>query len=348
MIVPLNQQHKSVAVWLFIVAGMVWLMALIGAVTRLTESGLSMVEWRPVVGVPPPLTQAEWERVFALYRDTPEFHAFNSKMELPGFKTIFFWEWLHRTWGHLVALSFAAPFLWFWLRRRLPDGLAWKLCGLFALGALQAAAGWLMVLSGLVDSPHVSHYRLALHLGLAAAIFALLAATGWRLLDPGVHPRQRTAARRLRWHVRLAFVAAGLTMLWGALVAGLDAGLAYNTFPDMEGHWLPPEIAALSPWWINPVENPAAVQWIHRCLAMLTVLILLALSWRVWRADLLGFAPPLAAALAVATAGQAALGVATLLSKVAIPLAAAHQGGAFIVLGALTLLACALRPIQSP
>lgn len=317
---------------------MVWAAALIGAATRLTESGLSMVEWRPVVGLLPPLTVEEWERVFALYRDTPEFRAFNSAMDLSGFKTIFYWEWLHRTWGHLVAVSFAAPYLWFLVRRRLPPGAAWTLPGLFVLGALQGAAGWFMVSSGLVDRPHVSHYRLALHLGLAAAIFALLLAAAWRLTDATPHSGQAAAARRLLPHARIAAALIGLTMIWGAFVAGLDAGLAYNTFPDMAGAWIPPEIDVLSPWPLNLTENTAAVQFIHRWLAAATVLTLIALCLRVRRAEFMGYAPALAVAVAVAVVGQFCLGVAVLLHGVPVAPATAHQGGAFAVLGLTVLL----------
>lgn len=343
MIVPLKQQHKEIAVWLFSVAGAVLVMALIGAVTRLTGSGLSIAEWRPVVGVLPPLSHDEWERLFALYRQTPEFRVYNNHLDISGFKTIFFWEWLHRTWGHVVALAFALPALYFNLRRRLPAGSGWRLAGLFALGAAQGGVGWFMVLSGLADRPDVSHYRLALHLGMAELIFALLLGTGWRLLDPGPHPRQRAAAARLAPHAGAALALVGLTILWGAFVAGLDAGLAYNTFPDMAGRWLPPEIANLSPLWLNAFENTAGVQFIHRWLAVATVAAVLALCWRVRRADLLGPAHALAAVLALAITAQAALGIATLLSRVNLHLATAHQGGAFVTLGILSLLVLSLR-----
>lgn len=344
MIVPLKKQYRDVAIWLLGVAAMVLAMALIGAITRLTGSGLSMAEWRPVVGVLPPLSQDEWDRVFALYRQTPEFRVYNSHIDLSGFKTIFFWEWLHRLWGHLVALSFALPALWFAFRRRLPAGWGMRMAGLFALGAAQGGVGWFMVLSGLADRPDVSHYRLALHLGLAALIFALLLASAWRLLDPGPHPRQRAAAAGLAPHARIAFGLTAAVMVWGAFVAGLDAGLAYNTFPDMAGRWLPPEIANLTPLWLNAFENTAAVQFIHRWLALAAALVILALCWRVRRRDLLGPAHALAAALALAVAAQVGLGIATLLSGVALPLAAAHQGGAFVTLGVLTLLTLSLRP----
>lgn len=348
MLIPFKQRNRQIAVWLVCVAVLVWLMAMIGAVTRLTESGLSMVEWRPVVGVLPPLSEAEWNRVFELYRQTPEFRVYNNHMDLSGFKTIFFWEWLHRLWGHLIALSFALPFLWFAARRAIPAGLTPRLLGLFALGGLQGGAGWFMVLSGLADRPEVSHYRLALHLLLAALIFALLLTTAWRLVDPGLHPQQIKPAARLRPHAVAALGLTALTMVWGAFVAGLDAGLAYNTFPDMAGHWIPPEIANLSPWWLNGLENTAGVQFIHRWLAPLTAVVVPALCFRVWRGDFLGPARALAAALAVTVTAQVGLGIATLLSGVHIVPAAAHQGGAFLTLGLLALLTTALSPKPQP
>lgn len=326
--------RQHIAGWLCGVAAMVWAMALIGAVTRLTGSGLSIAEWRPVIGVSPPLSDAEWDRLFALYRQTAEFRVFNNGMDISGFKTIFFWEWLHRLWGHLVALSFALPFLWFLRAGVLPARLAWRLGGLLLLGALQGGVGWFMVLSGLADRPEVSHYRLALHLGLAALIFALLLATA-RRLPGGDGP---AASDGLRAHGGLALGLVGLTMLWGALVAGLDAGLAYNTFPQMAGQWIPAEIANLSPWWLNGLENTAGVQFIHRLLALTTLAVLLGLSLRARR-----IAPRLAVALAAAALFQVGLGVATLLSVVWTPLAAAHQGGAFIVLGLLVWLTASFR-----
>lgn len=332
--------HKNIAGWLCGVAAMVWAMALIGAITRLTGSGLSIAEWRPVVGVLPPLSDGEWDRLFDLYRQTAEFRLINSGMDISGFKTIFFWEWLHRLWGHLVALSFALPFFWFLRAGVLPAALAGRLGGLLLLGALQGGVGWFMVLSGLADRPEVSHYRLALHLGLAALIFALLLATARGLLPNRNGPAVPVS---LRVHAGLALGLAGLTMLWGALVAGLDAGLAYNTFPDMAGQWIPAEIANLSPWWLNGLENTAGVQFLHRLLALTTLAVLLGLSLRARRV-----APRLAAALTVAALLQVGLGIATLLSVVWTPLAAAHQGGAFIVLGLLVWLKESFRNQNHP
>lgn len=326
-------------------AALVFAMAVIGAITRLTESGLSMVEWKPLIGVLPPLSDAEWMRVFDLYRDTPEYRVFNRGMDLDGFKVIFFWEWLHRLWGHLIGAAFLLPFLWFLARGRIPRGMTPALVGLFLLGALQGAIGWFMVMSGLVDRPEVSHYRLALHLSTAILIFALLIRTALRLLDPLPLAGWRPDSAGLRRHSGWALALVSLTVVWGAFVAGTDAGFAYNTFPTMEGRWIPPEMGTLSPWWLNPFENTAAIQFVHRWLAIATALVVLALWLRIRAARLPGHAPRIASLLALAIVLQVGLGIATLLSVVWTPLAAAHQAGALLVVAALVTLRHALRPV---
>lgn len=338
---------NAIALWLLACAGMVFAMAVIGAITRLTESGLSMVEWKPLIGVLPPLSEAEWRRVFDLYRDTPEYRVFNRGMGLEAFRHIFFWEWLHRLWGHLIGAVFLLPFLWFWARGRISRDLMPKLVGLFLLGGLQGVIGWFMVMSGLVDRPEVSHYRLALHLGVAVVIFAALLRVALGQLDPAPLPGWRADAAGLRRHAGRALALVGVTMVWGAFVAGLDAGLAYNTFPTMEGRWFPPEATTLTPWWINAVENTAAVQFIHRWLAIATALVVLALVGRVHVARLPGNAGRVASLLGTAVLVQVGLGIATLLTVVWIPLAALHQAGALTVVGLLVWLRHGLRPPAS-
>lgn len=337
---------RPIAMWLLVCAGMVFAMAVIGAVTRLTESGLSMVEWKPLIGILPPLSEAEWNRVFDLYRQTPEFRVYNAWMDLEGFKQIFFWEWFHRLWGQLIGFVFLIPFLWFLARRRVPWELAPRLAALFLLGGLQGGIGWFMVLSGLVDQPHVSHYRLALHLVMAILIYGALLQVALGILEPAPAAGRRPDAAPLRRHARWALGLTATTIVWGAFVAGIRAGYAYNTFPLMAGHWVPPEVWNLSPWWINAFENTAAVQFLHRVLALGTGAVVLALAWRTWRADLPGRAGRAAGLLAVMIAVQIALGIATLLSVVAIPLAAAHQGGALVVVGLLVWLLHELKPVR--
>lgn len=312
--------------WLILCAVMVFLMAVIGAVTRLTESGLSITYWKPVAGALPPLSHDAWLDEFATYQQSPEFLKKNSGMTLDEFKNIFFWEWLHRQWGRLIGLFFAAPLLVFWLTRRVADGYGPKFLGLLALGGLQGAVGWWMVKSGLVDNPAVSHYRLAAHLGLAVFIYALLIWMSLTLLrrDGTLVMRPVVTTNCLRRHGRwaLAFIAA--TIIWGAFTAGLDAGLIYNEWPLMGGRFVPSDFFNLSPAWLNVLENHAAVQFTHRWLAFAAFLLVLGFAWRVK-------SPILATCVVV----QLCLGILTLLSGVSLPLAAMHQGGALLTLAAL-------------
>lgn len=336
---------RPVALWLLACCAMVFAMAVIGAITRLTESGLSMVEWKPLVGILPPLSDGEWNRVFDLYRQTPEYRIYNAWMDLEGFKQIFFWEWFHRLWGQLIGFAFLAGFLWFLALGAVPRATRPQLWGLFALGGLQGVIGWFMVMSGLVDRPDVSHYRLALHLCMAILIYALMLKVALGLLDPAPLSGWRGGTGPLRRHTRTALGFAAVTIVWGAFVAGLDAGHAYNTFPTMAGAWIPPEIATLVPWWLNPFENTAAVQFIHRWLAIATALVVLALAWRVRAAALPGRAGRVAGLLALMVLVQVGLGIATLLTVVWIPVAAAHQAGALLVVTLLVWLLHELQPI---
>jgi cytochrome c oxidase assembly protein subunit 15 len=317
-----DADRRAVAAWLFLCAAMVFAMVVVGGVTRLTHSGLSIVEWQPLAGALPPLSHAEWEALFAKYRQTPEFRLVNFDMDLEGFKSIFWWEYAHRLLGRLIGGVFLLPLLWFLARGMLERRLAWLLGGVFLLGALQGALGWYMVASGLVDDPRVSHFRLTAHLGMALVIFA---AQLWLALDL-LSDRERSPARLAGAIAALVFVMA----LSGGFVAGLRAGKAYNTFPLMNGHWVPPEILMLEPWWRNFLYNMATVQFVHRAFFWLLA-VLVPLAW--WRAR----ATPAAAAanvLLAAFALQAALGIATLLAGVPVALGAAHQGGAVLLLGA--------------
>lgn len=324
----LFEANKRLLIWLGLCAAAVFLMALIGAVTRLTESGLSMVEWKPLIGVLPPLSAAEWARVFGLYQQSPEYRILNAGMPLADFKHIFFWEWLHRTWGHVIGALFLLPFLWFFFTRQIPRTLLPRLVMLFALGGLQGFIGWYMVASGLVDRPSVSHYRLALHLGTAFLIYAL---TIWLIFKLRVS-RLADAPPRLRCLGWMLLPLPIVTMVWGAFVAGLDAGYVYNTFPLMEGHLLPPEALSLDPLWTNTVQNTAMVQFIHRWLAIGTAFAIFAFAWRLERVD-----RRVAIALGASVLVQVALGISTLLTQVNIVLAAAHQGGALILLSCYLL-----------
>lgn len=342
--------RRSIVIWLGVSAAMVFTMAVIGAVTRLTESGLSMVEWRLLIGTLPPLSEAEWHRVFDLYRQTPEYIHKNAGMTLAQFQEIFFWEWFHRVWGRLIGIVFAVPLLAFWvlgtLRRADPTGgLRWKLVGLLVLGGLQGLMGWYMVQSGLIDRPSVSQYRLAAHLGLAFVIYGMLI---WVILDLVTPLRQAglaTARRGVRGHAIGTLAIVGLTVFWGAMVAGLDAGIGYNTWPLMNGMVLPPEALIADPpfvtraepvsAWLLPFENRGLVQFVHRWIAILAAAAVLTLVWRAWAIATPGRERGLLSALAVVVLAQVVLGIATLVLYVPISLAAAHQAGAFVLVGLL-------------
>lgn len=324
-----------VAKWLWLCAGMVFLMAIIGAITRLTESGLSIVEWAPIGGTLPPMNEAEWQRLFAEYQKTPQYLQINHGMSLAEFKGIFWWEWIHRLWGRLIGFVFALPLFYFVVTRRVKGQLALKLLAILALGGLQGGIGWFMVASGLVDQPNVSHYRLALHLCMAVILFALLV---YMALAVGEgRERLARAGDGLRAQARGTLVLAFITLIWGAFVAGLDAGLIYNEFPLMGGHLFPAEGLQLQPLWRNFIDNHAAVQFTHRALAIVTAVAVLLLAFEVRRSPNTSLrAHKLAPYLALMVLVQVGLGITTLLTHVHIHVAVAHQGGALLLIGLLT------------
>jgi cytochrome c oxidase assembly protein subunit 15 len=321
---------RLVAAWLLVSAALVFLMVVVGGVTRLTHSGLSIVEWQPLVGALPPLSHVDWEALFAKYRETPEFKLVNFDMDLAGFQRIFWWEYFHRLLGRTIGVVFALPFLWLLLRRRVDRALAWKLAGVFALGALQGALGWYMVKSGLVDNPRVSHFRLTAHLGMALAILAAELWIAFDLLAPRGAGALPPPSRRALALAALVFV----MCLTGGFVAGLRAGFAYNSFPLMNGHLVPPEIMMLEPWWQNFLYNMATVQFTHRTIAWLLIVLVPLFWWQARRAAHDARARLATHALLAMLALQVTLGVSTLLLVVPIPLAAAHQAGAVLLLAA--------------
>jgi cytochrome c oxidase assembly protein subunit 15 len=326
-------------VWLLLCALAVALMVVIGGVTRLTHSGLSIVEWQPIVGTIPPLSAADWQAAFEKYRQTPEYRLVNKGMSLGEFKGIFWCEYLHRLLGRTIGIVFLAPLAWFWLRGRIDSRLGLKLAGVFVLGALQGAMGWYMVASGLVDEPRVSHLRLTAHLGLA---FLILGAMLWIALDL-LYPRREAKDRGLSRFAGLVAALVFLQVLLGGLVAGIRAGKAYNTFPLMNGHLVPPEIFVLDPWWLNFFNNMATVQLDHRLVAWLLIALVPWLWWRV-RQSGASFRTRLAAHFLLGVlVVQFALGVWTLLAAVPVALGAAHQGVATLVFAAALATAHALR-----
>jgi cytochrome c oxidase assembly protein subunit 15 len=316
--------------WLFSIAALIAIMVLVGGATRLTESGLSIVEWKPVTGALPPLDQVQWTQAFEAYKTIPQFRELNAGMDLAEFKTIFWWEWSHRLLGRVIGVAYLLPFLWFLWRGILSAELKRRLWIIFGLGTLQGAVGWWMVASGLSQRVEVSHYRLATHLVLALAIFA---AVVWTLRRLAEHP---SSAIPLRMRVTgYALIALTFVQLYlGALVAGLRAGRVYNTWPDIDGAFVPALARLLfeTPWWRNLFDNTLTVQFEHRMTAYalfaLTILHTLdAVSSRVGIAAVHG-----ALWLAAAVTLQTMLGILTLLNQVPLDLALAHQAIAIAVL----------------
>lgn len=326
---------RAIGIWLLVVTALVFGMIVLGGVTRLTESGLSMVEWRPVTGWLPPLSQEAWEAEFAAYRNYPEYQKVNFGMSLAEFKFIYWFEFAHRLLGRIIGLVFFIPFVVFLVRRAVPRRLVPRLAGLLVLGGLQGAVGWYMVQSGLVDRPDVSQYRLAMHLGLAFVIFAALFWTAMTCLRGGGLPSAyRPADPRLReqvWLTGILLALAFLQILAGAFVAGINAGMTYNTWPLMDGRFVPAGLGLLSPWWANLFENVTTVQFQHRMLGYL-VLLAAALLWlRARRTAAAGTA----AAVLLLVVLQVLAGIVTLLLVVPVPVAAFHQAGAVIVVGGI-------------
>jgi len=335
---PLEARPNPAAIarWLIAVAALVFAMIVVGGITRLTESGLSITRWDVVTGTLPPLSDAGWQAEFDAYRETPQYREVNRGMGLEDFKTIYFWEYVHRLLGRLIGLAFALPLLVFWWRRTVPTGQGRKLGILLALGALQGAVGWWMVASGLVDRPEVSHVRLAVHLLLALAIFGGLVWTALDMMrlarDPGA-PAVRAPLLAV-WTLSLLF----LQFLFGAYVAGLEAGYAFNSWPLMGDEFYPSGTPVLSPFWANFVDNGVTVQFVHRWLAILVAALVLALATAAWRAG----RRRLGEALALAVSVQVLLGIYTILSGVEIHVAVAHQGMAALLLAAVVATAHAL------
>jgi cytochrome c oxidase assembly protein subunit 15 len=318
---PAAARPRAIALWLFGVAALVFVMVVVGGITRLTESGLSITRWDVVSGTLPPLGDAEWQAQFSAYQASSQYQLMNRGMSLAEFKGIFFWEYVHRLLGRVIGLAFALPFAVFWLRGAIPAGYKPRLFALFMLGGLQGTIGWWMVSSGLVGRTEVAHERLAVHLCTALTI---MAGCIWTALD-----LRRTAppvaARPSRWVLPFAALLA-VQIVWGAFVAGLRAGHASDTWPLMAGALVPPGIAQSL---ADLVNDPVTVHFLHRSLAIVVALFALHVSAKLWRAG----AGPAALALGAAVLAQFTLGVATVLSGVAIPLGVAHQGvGALLVM----------------
>ena len=341
-----SEHRKPVAVWLLSVCSLIFFMIVLGGVTRLTESGLSMVNWHPVTGWLPPLDPATWEQVFADYRQSPEYRKVNAGMTVAEFQSIFWLEYLHRLLGRLVGIAFFVPMMVFAFKQWISGALLGKVIGLFILGGLQGVLGWYMVKSGLVDRPDVSQYRLAAHLGLALVILAAIEWVALGLLKPD--PGGDAGNRRLRHGAWALLGLVGVTIISGAFVAGLDAGHVYNTFPLMDGELIPEGLGDLTPPYLNVFENIMTVQFDHRVLAMSVLISVGIFWWRTIKARLTPSQRLAARALMAVCLVQVGLGISTLVLVVPVPLAALHQAGAVTLLAVTVWLAHELRPPRQP
>ena len=328
--------RSEIAAWLWLLAGLVVVMVLVGGATRLTDSGLSITEWAPVMGSIPPLSQADWDAAFAAYKTTTEFQEQNHWMTLAEFKPIYWWEWGHRFLGRFIGLVWFAGFMWFLVRGRIPSGWTGRFLLLGALGGLQGAIGWWMVASGLTGRLDVAPYRLAAHLGLAFAIFGLLIWYAFRVVKDEVETlraRRQRIDGLMKWTgalIALVFV----QILSGALVAGLDAGRGYVDWPLMEGSFLPPESFDLAPVWLNAFENPALAQFDHRMIAYAIVLATVAFvvaTGKVAHQRARGWAR-LSALIVLA---QVVVGIVTVIHAAPLGLALIHQALALVLFGVL-------------
>jgi cytochrome c oxidase assembly protein subunit 15 len=317
--------NAALRLWLYAVAALILAMVLVGGATRLTDSGLSITEWKPLLGAIPPLSEADWQESFGKYQQIPEYQLINKGMSLAAFKTIYWWEWTHRFLGRFIGVAFFVPFLIFWVRGAIPKRLMPKLAGIFLLGGAQGVLGWYMVKSGLAERTDVSQYRLAAHLGLAVLIYG---ATLWVAFGLGPRGGERVSAG-LKSAAGLFAALVFLQIILGGFVAGTDAGLSHNTWPLIDGAIIPDGLGAMHPWYLNLFENVLTIQFNHRMLGYLIALAALANLVLAWR----GSSRAVAMGVLAAVIAQITLGVYALLSHLQLGLALAHQAGAVLLFG---------------
>jgi cytochrome c oxidase assembly protein subunit 15 len=340
-ILATESRNRQVAIWLLICCGLVFAMVVLGGVTRLTGSGLSMVDWRPIMGWLPPLNDAEWQRSFEMYQLSPEFQKINSHMDVNDFKGIFWLEFLHRLLGRTIGIVFALPFVFFLIKGHIALREWPKYTLMFVLGGLQGVLGWYMVKSGLVDNPHVSQYRLTAHLLAAFIIYAYMFWVAMSLLFP------QTGSARHPWYGKTLALTCliSITIISGGFVAGLKAGEIYNTFPMMGSTWIPPGLTALDPLWRNLTDNMTTVQFDHRVLAI-TTFVLIVIYWLRIRSSEVPPRSRIASNALLHTAVlQVILGISTLMLSVPTVLAAAHQAVAMLLFTVALFLVHSLRKI---
>lgn len=333
------RKEERVGYWLLTLNAMIFVMVILGGITRLTDSGLSIMEWAPILGTLPPFSHSEWQRLFDLYQTTLQFHQINADMNLEGFKDIFWWEYAHRLWGRIMGLVFILPVLYFTFKGYLNRNLIKRLGFILCLGMVQGFIGWIMVASGFGDRTEVSQYRLALHLALALLLYAVIF---WQALNL-LFSHYDQAVPSLHRHGGVALLLIAFEIVVGAFVAGLNGGLIYNNFPMMGEGWLAPDIFILSPWWINFFENPIAAQFLHRLCAGFVAIAVISLTIRVRKSDLPSYIKRRFYLVPLMLAIQAFLGISTLILAVPIVLAVAHQAGALLLLTAMLFALHALR-----
>ncbi|MGB0431699.1 MAG: COX15/CtaA family protein [Bacteroidia bacterium] len=322
--------YKPIIKWLYLGIIMVFIMVMIGGITRLTDSGLSMVDWKPIMGTLPPLNQTEWIDAFDQYKNSPQFKDHNYHFELSDFKQIYFWEYVHRVFGRLIGLVFIIPFLWFLIRKKLSKPLLWRLILILTLGSAQGFLGWFMVKSGLIDIPEVSHFRLAAHLITA---FVTMTVIYWVTLELKYQvPKTILNLKSFkRWNFALLAMVL-VQILYGAFVAGKDAGLMHNTWPLMNGHFVHPAVMAIDSFWYSIGHNKSTLQFIHRSLAIVIFVFVISLKIEALKKSLTPWLQNSYTLIAVVVLIQFLLGIFTLIYKVPISIAVLHQLGALVLL----------------
>lgn len=336
----MTRTNRPIVIWLFTGCFLVYCMVVIGAITRLTHSGLSMVEWNMVVGSMPPLTDKDWQLPFEKYKESPEYKKINYDFTLSDFKKIYWWEYIHRFLGRFIGFVFIAGFFWFVIRKKFPEGFIKKMYVLLALGALQGFIGWFMVKSGLVNNPYVSHYRLAIHLLAAFTVFAFTFTYALDLLYPENEKFYSLALKRTTLAV---FALLLLQIVYGAFVAGLKAGYLYPTFPKMGNAWFPDEITVLNPVWKNYIEGKPGVQFVHRYLAYAVVLAVVLLYFKAKKHPLTRIQNKTMNFIVAIVVVQFILGALTLVLQMPLTIAVLHQTFAFVLFAAFVFLMHRMR-----
>ncbi|MCX6294877.1 MAG: COX15/CtaA family protein [Bacteroidetes bacterium] len=338
-----NNPHRSIIIWLFAGCFLVYAMVVIGGITRLTHSGLSMVEWNPIIGSLPPISDADWQAPFEKYKQTPEYQIVNNQFTLDEFKSIYWWEYSHRLLGRTIGLVFLIPFFYFLKMKKFDRPLLKKMFILLILGALQGFLGWFMVKSGLQKSPHVSHYRLATHLISAFTIFGF---TFWYALDllyPKMLQEESAILKNIKKWARIMFGVIILQIIYGAFVAGLRAGLIYNTYPTMLGSLMPESVTSFEPFWKNFLENPSGIQFLHRNIALVVTILVLFVWEKSRKLNLNSLQRKSSNFMLIVLGIQFTLGVITLLYAVPVALGVLHQTGAFFLFASALFFMHSLR-----